>query len=160
MKIKMMFIVLFCIVFSAEMFSQQVDLNRARQIIEENNKKITRAMMMDDSQAMFDMYTSDAYSMSPLGPTIHGLDQIKAQHQSMQGNMPRYNQFDLKTVDVYGDGKYIIEIGTYVLDMLLPQQASPVKDNGKYVTVWEQQQDGSLKIKTEIWNSDIPTTNK
>jgi hypothetical protein len=28
-------------------------------------------------------------------------------------------------------------------------------DNGKYITVWEVQDDGSLKIRVETWNTDI-----
>jgi hypothetical protein len=31
----------------------------------------------------------------------------------------------------------------------------PMEDHGKYVTVWEKQKGGALKIKVETWNSDI-----
>jgi hypothetical protein len=27
-------------------------------------------------------------------------------------------------------------------------------DNGKYITIWEMQKDGSIKIKVETWNTD------
>jgi ketosteroid isomerase-like protein len=29
-----------------------------------------------------------------------------------------------------------------------------INDNGKYMTVWEKQSDGSWKVKAETWNSD------
>jgi len=31
----------------------------------------------------------------------------------------------------------------------------PVSDNGKYLTIWQQQPDGSLKMKIDIWNTDL-----
>jgi ketosteroid isomerase-like protein len=31
-------------------------------------------------------------------------------------------------------------------------------DHGKYLTIWEKQKDGSLKIKIETWNSDVDPT--
>jgi ketosteroid isomerase-like protein len=30
----------------------------------------------------------------------------------------------------------------------------PMQDAGKYLTIWEQQSDGSLKVKLEMWNAD------
>jgi ketosteroid isomerase-like protein len=30
-----------------------------------------------------------------------------------------------------------------------------MEDHGKYLTVWEKQKDGSLKVKVETWNSDV-----
>jgi ketosteroid isomerase-like protein len=29
-----------------------------------------------------------------------------------------------------------------------------MEDTGKYLTLWEKQADGSLKIKVETWNTD------
>ncbi|NJK85592.1 MAG: hypothetical protein HC906_06145 [Bacteroidales bacterium] len=48
----------------------------------------------------------------------------------------------------------ITEIGTYEIKLTVPGMENEVQDNGKYLTIWEQQNDGSLKIKTEIWNTD------
>jgi len=37
----------------------------------------------------------------------------------------------------------------------MPNMDKPMDDYGKYLTVWEKQKDGSLKIKIETWNSDV-----
>jgi hypothetical protein len=37
----------------------------------------------------------------------------------------------------------------------MPGMDKPMDDHGKYLTVWEKQKDGSLKVKIEIWNSDV-----
>ncbi len=31
----------------------------------------------------------------------------------------------------------------------------PWNDHGKYMTIWEMQDDGSLKVKVETWNTDV-----
>jgi len=31
-----------------------------------------------------------------------------------------------------------------------------MKDNGKYITIYQHQSDGSWKIARDIWNSDQP----
>ena len=47
------------------------------------------------------------------------------------------------------------EIGTFKMNASMPNFDKPIDDHGKYLTVWEKQKDGSLKIKIEIWNSDV-----
>jgi ketosteroid isomerase-like protein len=49
----------------------------------------------------------------------------------------------------------ITEIVTYKISGSMPGMDKPMDDNGKYVTIWEKQKDGSLKIKVETWNSDV-----
>ena len=49
----------------------------------------------------------------------------------------------------------ITEIGTYKMNRSMPGMDKPMDDHGKYLTIWEKQKDGSLKIKVETWNSDV-----
>ena len=49
----------------------------------------------------------------------------------------------------------ITEIGTYKISMTMPNMDKPMEDHGKYLTIWEKQKDGSLKVKVETWNSDV-----
>jgi ketosteroid isomerase-like protein len=62
-------------------------------------------------------------------------------------------EFTTKQVQTCGD--MIIEIGNYNISMEMPMMGQPIDDKGKYVTIWEKQSDGSLKIKIETWNTDI-----
>jgi hypothetical protein len=39
--------------------------------------------------------------------------------------------------------------------MEIPMMPEPFNDVGKYMTVYEIQEDGSLKIKAETWNTDL-----
>jgi len=38
--------------------------------------------------------------------------------------------------------------------MSMPGMDKPMDDQGKYLTIWEKQKDGSMKVKVETWNSD------
>jgi ketosteroid isomerase-like protein len=39
--------------------------------------------------------------------------------------------------------------------MNIPGMPNDFEDQGKYLTIWEKQSDGSLKIKVEMWNTDV-----
>jgi ketosteroid isomerase-like protein len=64
--------------------------------------------------------------------------------------------FKSTVTDIMQSGNFIVDIGTYEITMTIPQMGDmPWSDHGKYMTIWEKQDDGSLKIKVETWNSDV-----
>ena len=64
------------------------------------------------------------------------------------------NSMTLNTLEVLSDGDLAYEIGTYKVNMTIPGMPNTMDDNGKYLTVWQKQDDGSWKMKVETWNSD------
>ncbi|MDZ7740833.1 MAG: hypothetical protein U5Q03_03560 [Bacteroidota bacterium] len=68
---------------------------------------------------------------------------------------PFNKSFNTETLEVFAGGNLIVEIGKYDLTLEMPMMLQPIKDHGKYLTVWEMQKDGSLKIKIETWNTDV-----
>ena len=62
---------------------------------------------------------------------------------------------NLNIVEVIVCKEMVIEIGEYAISLTIPGMEMPVADKGKYITVWERQKDGSLKIKIETWNTDV-----
>jgi len=60
----------------------------------------------------------------------------------------------LQTDNVLTDKAYVIETGHYDISMQMPKMEQPLNDKGKYITVWQRQSDGSLKILVETWNTD------
>jgi ketosteroid isomerase-like protein len=52
-------------------------------------------------------------------------------------------------------GDFVVDIGTYEITMNIPEMGDmPYTDNGKYMTIWEMQDDGSLLVVAETWNTD------
>ena len=63
--------------------------------------------------------------------------------------------FKSANTDLLVSGDFVIDIGTYEITLTMPQMGDmPYTDNGKYMTVWEMQDDGSLKVIVETWNTD------
>jgi hypothetical protein len=58
-----------------------------------------------------------------------------------------------KKVTAYGNA--VVEVGMYTITMVIPGMPQPVSDEGKYLTVWLKQSDGSYKIVDEIWNTNV-----
>jgi hypothetical protein len=58
------------------------------------------------------------------------------------------------TVDLWMCGDLIYEVGKYGMSTIIPGLSHPYADHGKYLSIWEKQDDGSLKVKMLIWNTD------
>ncbi len=119
------------------------------------NKEFAKMMMEQDHEGMLKYYADDVISMPSYQPMIRGIEEMKKAQEMDKQSGVKWLDFTLNTTDVLPAGDYLIEIGTYTLKMEIPQMDKPYTDNGKYINVWEKQDDGSLKIKVDTWNSDI-----
>jgi len=120
----------------------------------EMNKKFAQMMVDGDHDAMLSWYTDDAISMPSYQPMIKGIDALKKAQEMDEKMGTKITAFTIETTDVINAGDYILEIGLYTISMEIPGMG-PVDDNGKYLNVWEKQDDGSMKIKADIWNTDM-----
>ena len=117
--------------------------------------EMAKCMVDGNVEKMLAMYTTDAISMPSYQPMQDGIAAIKAANSAMASSGMKYNSFELTTLKVIANGNMINEIGTYKINASMPGMDKPMDDHGKYLTVWEKQKDGSLKIKIETWNSDV-----
>jgi len=67
----------------------------------------------------------------------------------------KMTEFNLVSKKLIMSGDLLLDVGTYELTMNVRGMDEPVMDHGKYLTVYEKQNDNSWKIKVETWNSDI-----
>lgn len=124
--------------------------------IENLNKEMARNMLAGNNEKNLSLYTKDAISMPAGEPMEQGLDAIKKASEDMKMKGVKYNSFVPVTLKVLVNGNEITEVGTYKVSLTMTGMDKPIDDHGKYLTVWEKQPDGSLKIKIETWNSDQP----
>lgn len=123
--------------------------------IEDLNKEMVKSMLAGDTEAGLRFYTDDAISMPSNEPMREGIAEIRKGAEEMSKTGMKVTSFEPKTVKVIPEGNLITEIGTYKIKLNVPGVEEPVEDRGKYLTIWEKQSDGSLKIKVETWNSDV-----
>jgi len=123
--------------------------------IEALTKELAKCMVEGNSEKVLSMYTPDAISMPSYEPMHEGIAAIREANEKMKKAGMKYNSFQLTTLKVMANGNLINEIGTYKINASMPGMDKPIDDYGKYLTVWEKQKDGSLKVKIETWNSDV-----
>jgi ketosteroid isomerase-like protein len=83
-----------------------------------------------------------------------GLEAIKKSNEGMMTSGMKINSFETNITMINTCNNMIAEVGTYKMSMTMTGVPNAMEDTGKYITIWEQQSDGSLKIKLEMWNTD------
>jgi len=146
----MLFVMMFMTIIA---FSQSAMDYKAK--IQANNKEMAKSMIEGNLEKSLSMYTADAISMPSYEPMQEGLTAIRKASEEMVTKGVKYNSFELTTVKVMPNGNQITEIGTYKISGSMAGMDKPFDDHGKYMTVWEKQKDGSLKVKIQTWNTDV-----
>jgi len=146
-------IVIFCFTFLTGSINAQDSALKEK--FQKMNNEMIENMLKDDAdvEAMMAMYTDDCISMPSYEPMLKGKAAMLESHKRNHDAGFKMNDMTLTTMDVWSSGDYAYEIGIYTIDMSLPGMEN-WKDNGKYLTVWEKQSDGSWKVKAETWNTD------
>jgi ketosteroid isomerase-like protein len=144
----------FALVFAAGVvFSQSSGDYKAQ--IDKLNKDMVQNMLQGNIEKNLAIYTKDAISLPSYEPMHEGIDAIKKASEDMVKSGWKVKSFEPTTLKIIPNGNMITEIGTYKISMTMPNMEKPMDDHGKYLTVWEKQPDGSLKVKIETWNSDV-----
>ena len=123
-----------------------------RQAIEAANTRFVDAINRGDTVGMYADYASDAVLMMTGSPALRGRVAItQTLNQMMTQATLKDARFHIDDVLLGGD--LAVETGRYEWTVV-PKEGKPVPDKGKYVVVWQRQDDGSLKIIRDIANSD------
>jgi uncharacterized protein (TIGR02246 family) len=124
--------------------------------IAESNARFAASFKRGDAATMAANYADDAVLMLDQGPAWEGAAAIKqgfAQFLS-EDSVPNVT---LSTHDIVLLPGTAIERGSFQLTTHRKGSAgADTAVSGKYMTVWEQQPDGTWKIIRDISNSDVP----
>ena len=151
--LKSLCVLCFVLILATNVKSQSNDELKSK--IENLNKEMGSAMLSGNTEKSISFYLPDAISLPNNGKMLEGKDAIRKSNEDMMKSGMKVTSFETKTVKVMSCDKTITEIGKYMMTLSIPGQTEPIKDHGKYLTIWEKQGDGSLKVKLEIWNTDI-----
>ncbi len=122
--------------------------------IEKLNKIYAESMINNDTKTMMSLYTDDVVSLPSYQPMIRGIETLRSLSEQAETSEWKTTSFEMKTTDLITAGNFVIEIGNYKMTMAGPN-VPDWSDEGKYITVWEKQDDRNLKIKIEMWNTDL-----
>lgn len=152
-RIKSASLVLFVLFITATAFAQSPAEYKSK--IEALNKEMVKNMLAGNTEKLLSIYTNDAISLPSYEPIHDGLPAIKKASEDLAKTGVKFTSFEPTTLKVLVNGNMITEVGTYKVTISMPGMDKPVDDHGKYLTIWEKQSDGSLKVKIETWNSDV-----
>jgi ketosteroid isomerase-like protein len=146
--------ILFSLLFITTLVFAQ-DNENLKEKIQIMNDEMADLMLSGDETTIWNYYSEDVISMPSYQPMVKGLDACKASSEEMMNSGMKITAFKSTNTDLLVSGDFVIDIGTYEITMMLPQMGDmPYTDNGKYLTVWETQDDGALKVVAETWNTD------
>ena len=123
-----------------------------RSAIEAANSKSMAGMMSGDMAAALGSYGESSIMMMPGMPMMTGRAAIETGMKGMM-DMMKVNAASFNTQDVMVSGDIAVETGTFSMTTTM-KGGKPMTDNGKYLTVWKHQADGSWKAIRDINNSD------
>jgi ketosteroid isomerase-like protein len=146
-------LLLICVIAGNQLHAQK-NADMLKTEIQGMNDKLIKAMHENDMEVYNKYYSENVIHMPNYGPVIKGRKMVMDKQKEEEKAGFKILSMDLKTDDVFPDKLYVIETGHYAITMTIPNMPEPMKDKGKYLTVWERQKDGSLKIFIETWNTD------
>ncbi len=142
-------------IFTAIIAYSQPSAKEYQLKIEALNKEMTKSMLEGNIEKNLSLYAADAISMPSYEPMRQGIAEIRKGAEEMAKMGMKVNSFEPTILKVIPDGNLITEIGHYKIKFTMPGMDMPMEDHGKYLTIWEKQKDGSLKVKVETWNTDV-----
>jgi uncharacterized protein (TIGR02246 family) len=120
--------------------------------IEGTIQQYVQAMLARDLNAWTGLWIEDAVMMPPNSPALEGREAII--QDFMAGPTPTEFVLDVLYIDCAGDVAYVR--GTYSITMTAPGVPDPVRDYGKYLSIFRKQPDATWLFAVDTWNSDLP----
>jgi len=145
-------ILIVAVAFTASVAAQNNEELKAK--IEKINKEMQKAMLSGNTTASLAYYADDAISLPNYSKMAQGIEAIKKSNEAMMASGMKMTKFETTTLMVSTCEDNIAEVGTYNMSFTMEGAPGEMSDIGKYLTIWKQQADGSLKITFEMWNTD------
>jgi ketosteroid isomerase-like protein len=142
------------LIFASPTFAQD-DLAKIKETIQQINAEYARASVEGDWDAVFSYYLDDVVIMPNFYEIIRGKENWRLLEDGATKRGRRINTASFATLDLWACGDVVYETGKYAMTMTLPGLSNPYSDQGKYLSIWQKQKDGSLKVKVLIWNTDL-----
>src|ERR1035437_9080019 len=91
----------------------QKDLSKMKGTFQKLENEWSKAYIAGDANKLTSMYTEDAYSLPSNLPMWKGRDAILDGNKKDMESGTKYTGLTAKTMDVFGSGDLVYEVGTY-----------------------------------------------
>jgi uncharacterized protein (TIGR02246 family) len=119
-------------------------LSEARKAIDNGNAQWVDAWDKADASLLAGLFAPDGVLLGRNGKVFKGPQQILERQKTAMESAGKGVKATVTTVDLWLDGDTAYETGKY--SYKYQEKGQPVTEEGRYVTIWKRQSDGSWKI--------------
>ena len=120
----------------------------ARQAIDKGNAQWVEAWDKADASLIAGLFAESGILLARNGKFFKGPEQIFQRQKTVMESAGKGVKATVTTVDLWLDGDTAYETGTY--SYKYQEAGKPVNEEGRYVTIWKRQSDGSWKIASDM----------
>ena len=112
------------------------------------------ALNRNDASAWAAQFADDGVQMPPNAPANVGKATIGPWSHGLLSHFRV--QFALAVDEVRVLGEWAFERGGYTIDLNPTAGGPPMRDSGKYITIYERKPADGWRMARDIWNSSLP----
>jgi ketosteroid isomerase-like protein len=136
--------------------AKKVDLEAARAALRQADTDWAATLTAKDLEGFLGYFAPDAVVLAPHLPQMNGSGAIR-EWATTSFNFPGFAvTWSVTSAEVAEAGDIGYTLGNFTFEVDFG--GSPLKDSGKYATIWKKQPDGSWKVAVDAFNSELPMT--
>lgn len=108
-----------------------------------------------DAAGWISIWTEEPVALWPNEPMVAGRAEMEAAQEAWFG-MFDYSTFDIEVLEVVTVGEWAYASGNFTADMVLIENGDEFTDDGKFLSIFQKQSDGSWKMHRDVSNSNVP----
>lgn len=139
------------ILFFSQLLLAKTPLESAREKIEILKRERQNAAFEHDYKKALTFFTDDVLILPGLQPPIEGKAQLKKMYEQDEKNGVTFHAIGDNVQADWLCGEDYYERGTWSMSVTSNQNDKPAAFLGSYFQIWQKQNDGSYKIKFNIW---------
>jgi uncharacterized protein (TIGR02246 family) len=129
-----------------EMMSER--FAEAKRAIDKGNAEWIEAWEKGNPEMVAAIFTEDGIMLSQGGKVFKGRRQILERQKAAMQSVTRPIKVSVITVKIWLDGDTAYETGKYKYEYT--EKDKPTTEEGRYVTMWKRQGDGSWKLSMDM----------
>jgi uncharacterized protein (TIGR02246 family) len=120
----------------------------AKRAIDKGNAQWIEAWEKGDPEMLAAIFTEDGVMLSQGGRVFKGRQQIFERQREAMQSVTRPIKVSVVTIKIWVDGDTAYETGNYKYEYT--EKGKPTREEGRYVTMWKRQVDGSWKLSMDM----------
>ena len=113
------------------------------------------AMKAGDVDGLMTVFADDVVYMPPNDTTLYGKAEVKSWHEEYFQYF-RPTIFTFPEIDVTITGDWAVARYPYIIAIVPVSGGTRIRDDGRILSIWKRDTDGSWKIWQSLWNSIKP----